>query len=175
MGCSRAFTLALAACAAAAAGSSPAEGQCRLCDKPTTTENPASAGAKDVALEVETSIDFGRLVVAAPREGSATLRPDGSTTASGSVAGLGVRAMVGSAVISGQPGKPVRVQLPARIVLTSIRGAEIVFEDVSSDLPSLPRLDSAGRLAFRFGGRLRVNGDAEGQYHGELPILVEYP
>ncbi len=131
--------------------------------------------AKDVALEIESSIDFGRLVVAAVGEGSATLRPDGSATASGSVAEPGSRAMVGSAVIHGQPGKAVRVILPARIVLTAVTGGEIVFEEVASDLPSQPRLDSAGRLAFRFGGRLRVSGDAEGQYRGDLPILVEYP
>ena len=43
-----------------------------------------------------------------------------------------------------------------------------------SDLPSLPRLDSAGNLSFRFGGRLRITGDADGQYRGDLPITVEY-
>ena len=83
--------------------------------------------------------------------------------------------MAGSAVIQGQPGKAVRIILPPRIVLTSIAGGQITFEDLTSDLPSLPQLDSSGRLAFRFGGRLRVNGDAEGQYRGDLPILVEYP
>ena len=174
MGRFRLFALGLAASAAAAVGSWPARGQCRLCDAPTTAV-AADQGAKDVAVEIETSIDFGRLVVAAAGEGSATLRPDGTALASGSVTEPGARAMVGSAVILGQPGKEVRVILPPRIVLTSTSGGEIVFDDVSSDLPSLPRLDSAGRLAFRFGGRLRVRGDAEGQYRGDLPILVEYP
>jgi hypothetical protein len=69
----------------------------------------------------------------------------------------------------------VRIILPPQIVLTSSAGGEISFEDVSSDLPAYPRLDANGRLAFRFGGRLRVRGDAEGQYRGDLPILVEYP
>ena len=44
----------------------------------------------------------------------------------------------------------------------------------SSDLPSLPRLDSAGNLSFRFGGRITISGDADGQYRGDLPITVEY-
>ena len=43
-----------------------------------------------------------------------------------------------------------------------------------TDLPAAPRLDSAGSLSFRFGGRLVVNGDADGQYRGDLPITVEY-
>ena len=50
----------------------------------------------------------------------------------------------------------------------------MVFEEVTTDLPSLPRLDGSGRLTFRFGGRLHVRGDAEGDYYGDLPITVEY-
>jgi hypothetical protein len=38
----------------------------------------------------------------------------------------------------------------------------------------LPRLDSAGNLSFRFGGRLLVTGNADGQFRGDLPITVEY-
>jgi hypothetical protein len=174
MGRVRPFASVLAAFAALAVGSAPASGQCRLCATPTTiaADEP---GAGAIALEVQTSIDFGRLVVAAAGEGSAVLRPDGSASATGSIADALTRAIVGSAVVQGQPGKAVRIQLPARIVLTSSSGSQIIFEDVLSDLPSLPRLDAGGRLAFRFGGRLRVTGDAEGQYRGDLPILVEYP
>jgi hypothetical protein len=41
-------------------------------------------------------------------------------------------------------------------------------------LPVTPQLDSSGNLAFRFGGRLSVAGDAEGDYRGDVPITVEY-
>lgn len=174
MGHSRTFSIALAASAVAGTGGSSAGAQCRLCDTPITSVAPVT-GQSDVSLEIETAIDFGRLVVSPGGDGSALLRPDGSVSASGSVREPGARAMVGSAVVHGQPNKPVRVLLPPRIVLTSASGSEILFEEVTSDLPSSPRLDSAGRLAFRFGGRLRVRGDAEGQYRGDLPILVEYP
>jgi hypothetical protein len=68
----------------------------------------------------------------------------------------------------------VRIDLPSRIQLYSLSGGTISFDDVTSDLPSLPRLDTAGRLTFRFGGRLRVGGDAEGDYRGDLPITAEY-
>jgi hypothetical protein len=38
----------------------------------------------------------------------------------------------------------------------------------------MPRLDSAGKLSFRFGGRIRVSENSDGDFRGELPITVEY-
>jgi len=29
-------------------------------------------------------------------------------------------------------------------------------------------------LSFRFGGRVRISGDAEGDYRGDLPVTAEY-
>ena len=174
MGGSNILALALAACAAAVAGASPARGQCRLCETPTTFRDEPSSSA-DVSLEIETSLDFDRLIVDGQGAGSAILRPDGSRSAQGSLLGVGPRAMVGSVVVRGEPNRPVRVELPRRIALYSRSGGQIIFDDVTSDLPALPRLDSAGRLAFRFGGRLTVSGDSDGDYRGELPIIVEYP
>jgi hypothetical protein len=84
------------------------------------------------------------------------------------------RAMVGSAVIQGEAGRAVRIDLPRRIELHSLGGGRIVIDDIVSDIPGSARLDSAGKLGFRFGGRLRVSGDAEGEYRGEVPITVEY-
>jgi hypothetical protein len=173
MGGFKSLALGLAVGATAVAGSWPARGQCRLCETPSTGV-VIDKGSEDVSLQLETSINFDRLVVAGDGEGSATLRPDGATMTEGAVADISPRAMVGSARIQGEPGKAVRIVLPGRIVLTSISGGEITLEEVVSDLPSLPRLDSDGRLSFRFGGRLRVRGDAEGQYRGDLPIIVEY-
>jgi hypothetical protein len=153
--------------------STPLGAQCRLCDSPTTVRE-AEDGKSQVQLEVESSIAFDRLVLFGAGEGTAILRPDGSSSGTGNVADLSPRAMVGSATVRGEPGRMIRVELPRRIVLHSISGGEIIFEDVVSDLPSLPRLDSAGNLTFRFGGRLRISGDAEGEYRGDLPITAEY-
>jgi hypothetical protein len=50
----------------------------------------------------------------------------------------------------------------------------MTLDDVKTDLPALPRLDAAGNLSFRFGGKLLVTGDADGQYRGDLPITVDY-
>jgi hypothetical protein len=158
---------------APAAAPVPAAAQCRLCKEPSTAPVGASQDG-ELALHVETSLNFDRVIVLADGEGSATLRPDGSRSTSGSVGGLSGRAMAGMAMIEGEPGRFVRVELPRRITLYAIGGGEIVFDDIVSDLPSAPRLDSSGKLSFRFGGRLRISGDAEGSYRGDVPVSVEY-
>ena len=174
MGRVKYLALVLAAGAAALAGCPPAAGQCRLCDTPTTNRDAPSISG-EVTLELETSLNFDRVIVEGRGDGAAVIRPDGSVVAQGAVAEVSPRAMVGSVLVRGEPNRVVRVELPPRIELYSVNGARIHFDDVTSDLPALPRLDSAGRLTFRFGGRLRVTGDAEGDFRGELPINVEYP
>ncbi len=164
-----------AALTAIAAGSWPAAAaaQCRLCERPTTERAPPVAG-KGIRLDIETSLNFDRLLLLGAGAGSAMIKPDGSRAVYGSVVNLGPRAMVGTAVIYGEPGRTVRVDLPSRIELYSLGGGTISFDQVTSDLPALPRLDAAGRLSFRFGGRIQIGGDAEGDYRGNLPITVEY-
>ena len=174
MGGPKLFSLALAACAVTVAGHAPADAQCRLCETPTTARDDASP-ATEVSLEIETSLDFDRLILSGEGDGAAVIRPDGSLAAEGALSEVSPRAMVGSAIIRGEPNRLVRVELPRRIELYSLSGGQISFDDVASDLPALPRLDSAGNLSFRFGGRVRVTGDADGEYRGELPITVEYP
>lgn len=173
MGGSKPLVLSFVALAAAAVGVVPARGQCRLCDAPTTALTQSSSD-QGIDLRIETSLDFGRLILSGAGQGAAVIRPDGSNASEGALAPVSPRAMVGSASVHGEPGRAVRVELPHRIDLYSVEGGRITFDDVASDLPSLPRLDSAGNLSFRFGGRLTITGDAEGQYRGDLPITVEY-
>ena len=165
--------LSLAVLAAAAATPWPANSQCRLCDKPLMVR-PDPEAADEVRLQIETSIDFDRLILFGAGDGAAVIRPDGSNLAQGSVGGVGPRAMVGTASVHGQAGRAVRIELPRQIDLYSLGGGRIRFDEVVSDLPAIPRLDSAGNLSFRFGGRVRITGDADGAYRGELPITVEY-
>jgi hypothetical protein len=172
MGGIRSRALLLAACAAAAVGISPARGQCRLCTTPTTSLSQDTEDGID--LEIESSLDFGRLILAGSGRGAAVIRPDGSSAAEGALDQVSARAMVGTAHIHGTPGKAVRVELPRRIDLYSIGGGQISVDNVVSDLGSMPRLDSAGNLTFRFGGRVTVTGDSDGDYRGSMPITVEY-
>lgn len=173
MGRIASFSFCAAALAAIAAASAPVRAQCRLCASPVT-QRAAPDPRKDIRLEVETRLNFDRLVLVGDGEGSAQLRPDGSGSAGGAIANLGPRAMAGSVTITGEPGRALRIDLPSRIELYALGGSSISFDEVASDLPAVPRLDSAGRLTFRLGGRIRVRGDAEGEYRGDLPITVDY-
>jgi hypothetical protein len=164
---------ALLAVCAAAACPTPAPAQCRLCDQPTA-QRPADSADGDVELRIETGLDFDRLILAGAGAGAATVRPDGSSGAEGVIGAVGPRASVGTVLVHGAPGRALRVELPHRIELYSLGGGRITVDQVVTDLPAVPRLDSAGNLSFRFGGRLVVSGDADGQYRGDLPITVEY-
>src|SRR5436190_8701036 len=88
---------------------------CRLCE--STDKRTDDKPKSPVMLDVETRLDFDRLVVAGAGEGRAELGPDGAPHVSGSVTAIGARAMVGEVVIRGEPGRLVRVDLPRRIAL----------------------------------------------------------
>jgi hypothetical protein len=167
------LVIALATIGITAAIGVPARAQCRLCDQPST-QMPADSADGDVQLSVETGLDFDRMIFTGSGSGAATVRPDGSNAAEGVVTAVGPRARVGTVLVHGQPGRALRVELPHRIELYSLSGGRITLDQVATDLPPMPRLDSAGNLSFRFGGRLVVSGDSDGQFRGDLPITVEY-
>jgi hypothetical protein len=83
--------------------------------------------------------------------------------------------MVGEAHVRGEPGRAIRVDLPRHLELHSMSGGRISIDEIVTDLPADPRLDSVGNLSFRFGGRIRYSGNNDGDFRGELPITVEYP
>ena len=169
---SRLLVLALAI-ACIAADERTAQAQCRLCSIPITTPGQQE-NCKPVELQIETSLNFDRLILSSSGDGFVVVRPDGSSSAHGAIEQVSTRAMPGTATIRGEPGRAVRIDLPRHITLYSLGGGELTFDQVESDLPPLPRLDSAGKLTFRFGGRLTVSGNAEGDYRGEFPITVDY-
>ena len=113
----------------------PAAAQCRLCDTPTTSRDGAS-GDDPVSLEIETSLNFDRLILLGAGEGTATLFPNGQRSVSGMVSDLSGRALVGSAVVRGEAGRSIRIELPRRIELHSLSGGRIAIEDIISDLPA---------------------------------------
>ena len=167
-------TLALMAAMGFAAPATPQDASvpCRLCDSSSNSE--PDKPATPVSLNVEASLDFDRLILAGSGDGSAELSPNGGRAVTGSITAIGARAMVGEVVIRGEPGRIVRVALPDRIDLFGLAGGTIRLESISSDLPPMPRLDGEGRLSFRFGGILRVSGDLDGEFRGDVPIDVEY-
>lgn len=166
------FALAGALALPAPASPQDVSAPCRLCspDDGKNEDKPKTP----VSLDVETSLDFDRLILASRGIGSAELGPDGARIVSGSVASMGARAMVGEVVVRGEPGRPLRVMLPDSIELFGLAGGTIQLESIRSDLPSMPKLDSNGTLRFRFGGSVRIVGDADGEFRGSIPLDVEY-
>lgn len=150
-----------------------AQAQCRLCEGQGGSATSIAA-ERPIEVEVESSLDFDRLVMMGNGDGAVVLRPDGTRIVSGSLGDFTGSAMVGNVVVRGEPGRAVRIDLPRIIDLHSLSGSQVTIDQIVSDLPPLPRLDSTGRLSFRFGGRLNVNGEADGDYRGELPITADY-
>lgn len=169
-----ALAIILAAAAIMLAGApTPAPAQCRLCSKPTT-ERLETDSRNRIQLEVAAVLDFDRLVLLGGGGGAATLLPNGERSVSGSIATVSAKAMVGSVTVRGEPGRTLRIELPRRIELHSIGGGKIGIDQIETNLPGLPKLDSAGSLSFEFGGRLSIVGDADGEYRGDVPITVDY-
>lgn len=161
----------------ATASAVPAAGQevaapCRLC---SPSEGQAELKADvPMKLEVEGRLDFDQLILSGSGEGRAELGPDGSRIASGSVTAISARAMVAEVMVRGEPGRQLRVELPRDIELHGLNGGSIRLESIKSDLPAMPRLDSNGRLSFRFGGIVRISGSADGEFRGDVRVNVEY-
>ena len=93
----RRFLALLILYASIASLSPSAHAQCRLCDMPTTGRDESGNG-QDIRLEIETSLNFDRLILYGEGSGTAVIRPDGTTSAQGTVSDISPRAMVGSAV-----------------------------------------------------------------------------
>ena len=164
--------LFVALAVAAPASSQDAGAPCRLCE--TAPDQGNAKPAMPVSLDVEAGLDFDRLILAGAGGGSAEIGPDGARSVSGSITAIGARAMVGHVTIRGEPGRSVRIMLPNRIEMTGLSGGTIALESIRSDLSAAPRLGSDGTLSFRFGGILRVSGDVDGEFRGDVPIDVDY-
>lgn len=174
LGRNPALTLAFALLCGAFVVPAPTVAQCRLCETPET-QRDGELGSSSVKLEVQAALDFDRLVLLqSGSSATARLNPDGSHSTSGALATLSARAMVGSVVVRGEPGKSVQITLPREILLYGIKGGTIRLGAIASDIPANPRLDSQGVLRFRFGGELTIEGDIEGDYRGDIPLNVDY-
>ena len=121
-----------------------ASAQCRLCSTPTTQLEKTEDGGP-IRLEVATSLDFDRIVLLGAGSGAATLLPSGARSATGSIITVSAGAMVGSVTVRGEPGRAVRVEIPARVTLYSLSGGQIVIDEIETDLPSAASERQAGR------------------------------
>lgn len=165
----------------AALYSVPASAQCLLCsssggDASTATSLSASNDAADMPLHIDVTadLDFSRLV-AGDSGGSITIDPmSGQSRSIGAVSPLGGSGFSGRAIVQGSPGRTVRIELPGEVRLTSSQGGEARITDIISSAPPRAQLGPDGRLEFAFGGRLELNGTADGDYRGRVQITVSY-
>lgn len=162
--------------AAAMLAPSPASAQCLLC----SAETPASPQSipderreQPLRIEVIAGLDFSRLV-AGRQGGSVRIDPDGGGSAAGGAAPIGGYGFSGRVLVSGTPGRTVRIDLPREAVLTASSGRVARVRDITANLPPLARLGPDGRLEFAFGGRLDLDGEADGDYRGRIDVTVSY-
>ena len=147
---------------------------CLLCGT-TSDESPNARPASPLRLQVETRLDFDKIVFDGQGSALIALSPDGVARLSGAAAATGSRAMPGSVLVHGEPGRAVTIALPAKVILHGDAGAgSIILDSLVTDLPALPRIGDDGTLAFRFGGNLKLEGDSDGAYHGTIDIDVDY-
>ena len=167
-----AFGVAIAAMTAGLVPA-PTAAQCAFCG--ITPGDPAAGGqSAPIEIELETTLDFDRIIVDGNGGGAVRLLPDGSSDFSGSVQSISGRARIGRVIIHGEPNRPISVSFPRTLELTGIKGTVIAISALVTNLPDSPMLDSSGQLVVEFGGELDVRGDADGEFRGNILVRADY-
>lgn len=167
----------LCALALAVAVPSAHAAPCLLCGQPDDGGRVGPAAGREdqpLRIEIAAQLDFSRVAVGLGG-GSVEIDPaTGARRLSGNLRDLGGMALRGEAIVTGTPGRGVRIFLPAMIELESDDGRSARVVDMATDAGPAPRIGPDGTLRFRFGGRLAVASDVDGNYRGRIPISAEY-
>jgi Domain of unknown function (DUF4402) len=128
----------------------------------------------ELRIEIRTQLNFSRATVG-KSGGQINIDPDsGNRQLAGSAVDLGGMALAGTAIVTGTPGKIVRIDMPDSVRMTNNRGGVLNIRNLRTNLSALPRLDAFGKLEFAFGGDLVITGGAFGDYRGRIPITAQY-
>jgi hypothetical protein len=141
--------------------------QCSECADTLKSEWP-------LRIEIRAALDFSRATI---RKNGGQIRIDPSTGGrefNGDAVNLGGMPFAGTAIVTGEAGRAVRIDLPSTVRMTNSRGGTLMVRNLRTNLVGLPRLDAAGNLEFSFGGDLEISGNAFGEYRGRIPITAEY-
>jgi hypothetical protein len=162
------------ACAALALLAAPlstaAEERCIVC-----AGGGAQSSGRPRTIEFTTNHQFSPQAMTGAAPGDVEIDPQtGSRKIGGGLIGLGGVPFQGRGRITGSPMRPVRVDLPGRIAMTTSTGGKAELTDLTTDLPAFPMLDATGTLEFSFGGRLKVSDAAGGTFRARIPISVDY-
>ncbi len=131
--------------------------------------------AAPLAISIDAGIRFSLLALRGPVDGDALIDPvSGETRPGPNMINLGGLSFQGKAVITGQPLRPIRVELPTQVVLHSPDGSQARLTEFTTDLPGVALLDADGRLEFSFGAKLDSHNATGGKFRGRIPIRVDY-
>jgi hypothetical protein len=126
-------------------------------------------------IEVESGLQFGRMALRGYGDGKARIDPaTGESRVESNMIDLGGATFQGRARVTGEPLRPVRIELPATVLLRSADGGEARLSDFVTDLPPVAMLDENGLLEFAFGARLTSQGARGGDFRGRIRIRVDY-
>jgi Domain of unknown function (DUF4402) len=145
--------------------------ECRLC---APKSGDAAASEKTLQVDIINGLTFSRAAHTGAGKGQISVAADGASNIGGGLVALGGYAVAGSAVIHGEPGRYVRIDLPARVEMTSSTGGKVEIANLRTSLGLNPQLDATGQLTFSFGGDLNVDSDLSGKFRGRIPITAEY-
>lgn len=148
---------------------------CILCEPAKPGEAGETRRERALEIEITANLVFSRLALTGRGEASAAIDPaSGQRSIGGGMVDLGGVTVQGRGRITGEPGRPVQVQVPPVIIMTSVGGGQARLTDIVTDLPAYPVLDASGTLEFAFGGAIVVDGPSGGQFRGRIPITVDY-
>jgi Domain of unknown function (DUF4402) len=148
---------------------------CRLCSATPPSEQAVNRREIPVSIEITTKLDFSRAALSGGGDGAIELDPQGGgRRLNGGIVDLGGSALAGTAVVRGEPGRSVRIDMPNSARMTSSNGGVIEIAGLRTNLNGQSRLDSSGRLEFAFGGRLLVKGNVSGTFRARIPITAQY-
>jgi hypothetical protein len=141
---------------------------CELCAMTARAERP-------LEIEIESGLQFSRLALVGQADGAAEIDPQtGEKRVDSGMIDLGGLSYQGRARVTGEPLRPVRIELPQRVHLRSPDGAEAELTSFVTDLPPVAMLDENGTLEFAFGARLSSQGARSGNFRGRIAIRVDY-
>jgi Domain of unknown function (DUF4402) len=149
--------------------------ECRLCSSPPISIDGNQAERQEpLQVDVISGLTFNRAAHTGNGGGQISVDTNGASNIRGGLINLGGYAVAGNAMVHGEPGRIIRIDLPSNVQMTSSTGSKIEIVNLQTNLPASPRLDSAGQISFSFGGELQVKEDLSGSFRGRIPITAQY-
>ena len=151
------------------------DADCLLCTRGGSPATPIAEHSSPLSIEITTKLDFSRAALPASGGGEIDLDPQsGNKRVNGGIVDLGGAALAGTATVTGEPGRAVRIEMPASAFMTSPAGGSVEITGLRTSLIGGSRLDSMGRLEFSFGGTLIIRGQVSGTFRARIPITAQY-